>query len=73
MKEEAWAQDCVQATEKIDSRERLAERGELKQWRKELSAEVEKAVETAQREPAPVGSEEDWRAISSRDLVETIS
>jgi TPP-dependent pyruvate/acetoin dehydrogenase alpha subunit len=42
----------------------------IKQWRAELSADVEKAVETAQREAAPVGTEEDWCAISSRYLVD---
>jgi TPP-dependent pyruvate/acetoin dehydrogenase alpha subunit len=42
----------------------------LKEWRAEISAEVDKAVETAQREAAPVGSEEDWCAIATRELVD---
>ncbi|HEY2801315.1 MAG TPA: thiamine pyrophosphate-dependent dehydrogenase E1 component subunit alpha, partial [Chthoniobacterales bacterium] len=54
MKKEPWAQDCVLKTEKL-----IAERGwvdaeTLKEWRAEISAEVQEAVETAQREAAPV-------------------
>ena len=33
-------------------------------------AEVEEAVATAQQEAAPIGSEEDWCAISTRELRE---
>ena len=42
------------------------------QMRTKIVAEVEEAVATAQQEDAPVGSEEDWCAISTRDLVEQI-
>ena len=73
MKKETWAQDCVLLTEKLITDRGWLDAATLKQWRAELSAEVEKAVETAQREAAPVGSEEDWCAISTRDLVDTIS
>jgi len=39
----------------------------------EIVAEVEDAVNTAQMEAAPVGSEEDWCAMSSREMVDRIS
>jgi len=73
MKQEPWAADCVLKTEKLILDRGWLDRETLKQWRTEVSAEVEKAVETAQREAAPVGSEEDWCAISNRNLVEQIS
>jgi pyruvate dehydrogenase E1 component alpha subunit/2-oxoisovalerate dehydrogenase E1 component alpha subunit len=68
IKQEPWAQDCVLLTEKLIIERGWLEAATLKQWRAEISAEVEKAVETAQREAAPVGTEEDWCAISNRAL-----
>jgi pyruvate dehydrogenase E1 component alpha subunit/2-oxoisovalerate dehydrogenase E1 component alpha subunit len=73
MKQEPWAQDCVPATEKLILENGWLDAATLKKWRAEISAEVEKAVETAQREPAPVGSEEDWSAVSMRNLMDQIS
>lgn len=70
MKKEPWAQDCVPATEQLILENGWLDADALKQWRAEISAEVEKAVETAQREAGPVGSEEDWCAISTRELVD---
>jgi pyruvate dehydrogenase E1 component alpha subunit/2-oxoisovalerate dehydrogenase E1 component alpha subunit len=72
MKKEAWAQDSVQRAEQLITERGLLDAETLKQWRAEVAAEVEKAVETAQREAAPVGSEEDWCALSTRELVDTI-
>ncbi len=73
MKKEPWAQDCVLGTEKLCLENGWLNAETLKEWRAEISAEVEKAVETAQREAGPVGNEEDWCAISRRDLVDSIS
>jgi pyruvate dehydrogenase E1 component alpha subunit/2-oxoisovalerate dehydrogenase E1 component alpha subunit len=70
MKRKPWAADCVLKTEKLILDHGWLDPATLKQWRSEISAEVEQAVATAQREPAPVGSEEDWSAISSRHLVD---
>ncbi|CAN5381724.1 thiamine pyrophosphate-dependent dehydrogenase E1 component subunit alpha [soil metagenome] len=70
MKKEPWAQDCVLATEKLVMENGWLDAETLKQWRAEITAEVDKAVETAQREAGPVGSEEDWCAISTRELVD---
>src|SRR4030095_5284519 len=66
MKKEPWAQDCVARTEQLILENNWADSETLKKWRSEISAEVEKAVETAQREAAPVGSEEDWCAVAAR-------
>ncbi len=73
MKKEPWAQDCVVATEKVITENGWLDAETLRQWRAEISAEVGKAVETAQKEEGPVGSEEDWCAISTRHLVDQIS
>ncbi|MEP6823107.1 MAG: thiamine pyrophosphate-dependent dehydrogenase E1 component subunit alpha [Chthoniobacterales bacterium] len=73
MKKEPWAQDCVPATEKLIVANGWLDADTLKEWRVEISAEVEKAVETAQHEAGPVGSEEDWCAISARELVDQVS
>ncbi|MEO7724354.1 MAG: thiamine pyrophosphate-dependent dehydrogenase E1 component subunit alpha [Chthoniobacterales bacterium] len=72
MKKEPWAQDCVLATEKLISENGWLEAAALKELRTELSAEVEKAVETAQCESAPVASEEDWCAMATRELLDQI-
>ncbi|MDQ2867287.1 MAG: thiamine pyrophosphate-dependent dehydrogenase E1 component subunit alpha [Verrucomicrobiota bacterium] len=73
MKGEPWAQDCVLATEKLLTENNWLETATLKKWRAEIVAEVEQAVATAQSEPAPIGSEEDWCAVSTRALVDQIS
>lgn len=73
MKKESWAQDCVLETEKLIVARGWLDAETLKEWRAEISAEVEKAVETAQEEAAPVGSEEDWCALATRSLVDQIS
>jgi len=73
MRKEAWAQDSVQRAEQLIIDRGLLDPETLKQWRAEVVAEVEKAVETAQREGAPVGNEEDWCALSTRELMDTIS
>ena len=70
MKKERWAQDCVAFTEQLILKNHWVDPKTLKQWRAEISAEIDKAVETAQREAAPVGQEEDWCAISTRELVD---
>lgn len=72
MRGESWARDCVKATEEFIRDSQLADPETLEQWRAEVVAEVEKAVETAQGEAAPVGSEEDWCALSSRHLADQI-
>jgi len=70
MKKERWAQDCVARTEQLILENNWADAETLKKWRAEISAEVGKAVETAQREAAPVGSEEDWCAVATREMVD---
>jgi TPP-dependent pyruvate/acetoin dehydrogenase alpha subunit len=46
---------------------------ELQQLREEISAEVNEAVNTAQSDPTPRASEDDWRAMAREDLVDQLS
>src|SRR5205085_215678 len=48
----------------------LVDREAVDQMRAEIAAEIDEAVATAQQEDAPHGSEEEWRAISTRELVD---
>src|SRR5213082_4056828 len=72
IKREPFAQDVLQKTEKFILDEGLLDRDALKQMRSEIAAEVENAFSAAQSEPVPSGDDEDWSAISRRDLVDEI-
>jgi len=73
IRKEAFAQDSVQRAEQLIVEQDLAAHETVQQWRAEIAAEVDQAIATAQQEDAPVGSEEDWCAISTRELVDIIS
>ncbi len=72
MRNEAFARDSVKYAEQQILERGLAEADTLRQWREEIVAEVEEAVNTAQLEAAPVGSEEDWCAMSTREMADHI-
>jgi TPP-dependent pyruvate/acetoin dehydrogenase alpha subunit len=44
----------------------------LAEWRKDAAAQVDEAIATAQKEPAPEGSKEDWYAISTREFIDHV-
>src|SRR5438105_5027480 len=69
IRREPFAQDALQRTEQFILEHELLDREGLQQMRAELAVEVDEAVAIAQQEDAPVGSEEDWCAISTRELV----
>jgi pyruvate dehydrogenase E1 component alpha subunit/2-oxoisovalerate dehydrogenase E1 component alpha subunit len=70
IRREPFAQDALQRTEQFILENELMDRERLQQIRAELTAEVDEAVATAQQEDTPVGSEEDWCAVSTRELVD---
>jgi len=70
MKNQPFAQDPVAQTEKFILDKGLLDRDALKQMRAEIAKEVDEAVATAQQEDAPHPREEDWVALSTRDLVD---
>jgi pyruvate dehydrogenase E1 component alpha subunit/2-oxoisovalerate dehydrogenase E1 component alpha subunit len=73
MRREAFAQDALQRTEQTMLKLELADAATLRQWREEVAAKVDEAISTAQREAAPVADEEDWCAISTRELADEFS
>ncbi|MBA3882691.1 MAG: thiamine pyrophosphate-dependent dehydrogenase E1 component subunit alpha [Chthoniobacterales bacterium] len=73
MRDEPFARDSVKRSEQFILEQELADADTLGRWREEIAAEVNEAIETAQREAAPVGSEEDWCALSQRRLVDQFS
>jgi len=60
--------DCLKLTEQSILEENLATPAELERWRANAVHQVEEAVATAQREPAPDPDSEDWCALSTRSL-----
>ncbi len=73
IRREAFAQDALQRTEQLIVEQELLNREGLQHMRAQIAAEVDEAVATAQQEDAPVGSEEDWCAISTRELVDHVN
>ena len=73
MRDEPWAQDSVKRAEQFALDQELMDADTLRQWRDELAAEVNEAIETAQHEAAPAASEEDWCAVSQRRLLDQLS
>jgi pyruvate dehydrogenase E1 component alpha subunit/2-oxoisovalerate dehydrogenase E1 component alpha subunit len=70
IKREPFAQDPLMRTEKTIRDQKLADKETMQKWRAEAVAKVEEAVQTAQHEDAPVGTEEDWCALSTRELAD---
>ena len=70
MRNEPFAQDPVQRTEKFILEQKLMEREGLQQMRAEVAAEVDEAVRIAQQEDVPRASEEDWCAYATRELAD---
>src|SRR5947208_3994613 len=73
IKREHFARDCVKVAEENILEKKLADRATLDRWREKAAAEIDEAISTAQREAAPQGTEEDWCAISERELVDQLA
>jgi pyruvate dehydrogenase E1 component alpha subunit/2-oxoisovalerate dehydrogenase E1 component alpha subunit len=70
MKGEPFAQDVLPRTENIILERKLLTPEAIRQMRVEIAKEVDEAVATAQKEDAPHGSDEDWSALSMRQLID---
>jgi len=70
IRKEPFAHDCLKRTEEFIKACDLVDAATLQTWREEAAAEVENAFTAAQKEAVPNGEEEDWCAISQRDLVD---
>jgi TPP-dependent pyruvate/acetoin dehydrogenase alpha subunit len=73
MRNEPFAQDALQKTEQFIIEHKLMDREALQQMRAEIAREIEEAVSQAQQEDPPHASEEDWAALSTRDLIDKAS
>jgi TPP-dependent pyruvate/acetoin dehydrogenase alpha subunit len=62
----------VRRTEEFIKEHQLVDSATLKLWREDAARQVDEAFATAQKEPVPNGEEEDWCAISTRDLVDKV-
>jgi acetoin:2,6-dichlorophenolindophenol oxidoreductase subunit alpha len=72
IKREPFARDCLKVAEQKIIDLNLIEAETLADWRKDAAAKVDEAIATAQKEAPPEGNKEDWYAISTRDLVESL-
>ena len=73
MRNEPFAQDALLRTEQIILEQKLMDRDALQQMRAEIAREVDEAVSQAQQEDPPHASEEDWAALSTRELIDKAS
>jgi pyruvate dehydrogenase E1 component alpha subunit/2-oxoisovalerate dehydrogenase E1 component alpha subunit len=62
--------DCMKAAEDYLLQQEWADTASLAAWRSEVVRQVEEAVATVQREPAPDPFTENWTALSSEHLAE---
>jgi len=72
IKRQPFAQDCLKRAEKLIIDLNLADAETLRSWRDDAAAQVDEAITTAQKEAAPVADEEDWCALSTRELVDQL-
>lgn len=70
LKQAGVGQDCLKLAENFLLEQTWADSGDLELWRNEAVLQVEEAVATAQREPAPDPNQEDWCALATRHLSE---
>jgi TPP-dependent pyruvate/acetoin dehydrogenase alpha subunit len=70
MKGQPFAQDPVARTEKFILDQGLMTRDELQKMRADVAKQVDEAVAMAQQEESPQPREEDWRAMSTQELID---
>src|SRR5947199_1902595 len=72
IKREPFARDCLKVAEQTILDLDLADAETLAEWRKNAATQVDEAISTAQKEAPPEGDKEDWCAISTRSLVDSL-
>jgi pyruvate dehydrogenase E1 component alpha subunit/2-oxoisovalerate dehydrogenase E1 component alpha subunit len=68
LRKQPVGRDCLAVAGKVIVEQGWATEEELAAWRKEVKAEVDETSNRVQREPEPDPGEEDWSAISTREL-----
>ena len=72
IKREPFARDCLKVAEQTIADLHLLDAETLAGWRKDAAAQVDEAIATAQKEAPPEADKEDWCAISTRELVDSL-
>src|SRR5216117_330164 len=72
IKRQPFARDCLKLTEQKIVDLKLVDSETLAGWRRHAAAQVDEAISTAQKEAPPEGDKEDWCAISTRSLVDSL-
>jgi len=72
IKRQPFARDCLKVAEQRIVDLNLMDAETLAEWRRDAVAQVDEAIATAQKEAPPEGDKEDWCAISTRDLVDSL-
>jgi acetoin:2,6-dichlorophenolindophenol oxidoreductase subunit alpha len=72
LKQAKVGRDCLKLAEEFVLEKNWADEKTIASWRDEALREVDEAVATAQREPAPDQNEEDWCALATRRLCEGV-
>lgn len=70
LKQGAIGQDCLALAENFILEQAWADSADIEAWRQEAAQQVDEAVATAQRDPAPDPNDEDWCALATRHLSE---
>ena len=70
LKASPLGRDCLNVAEEFILQNTWADATELAAWRKNALLQIEEAIATTQREPAPDPGREDWCALASRHLID---
>jgi len=69
LKHAAVGRDCLDVAAELLIERGLASEEELAQMRRDAVAEVERVSKRVMREPNPEARDEDWQAISTKELI----
>ncbi len=70
MRQAPFAEDCLILAQRLIAEQELADAATLQEWREEAIAQVDAALDTAQKEAPPDAEEEEWYALSTRELID---
>lgn len=68
VRKESFAKDCLDRARAFIKEHDLIDETTWQSWREKAVEDIDAAISTAQKEAAPQGHEENWCALSARDL-----
>jgi TPP-dependent pyruvate/acetoin dehydrogenase alpha subunit len=72
IRREPFARDCLKVAEQTITDFNLLDAETLAEWRRDAAAQVDEAIATAQKEAPPEADKEDWCALSTRELADSL-